>query len=68
MVAGTAKTPHNSIVGEFLSELISYTRTYHEATLKITKNMYSHMTQEMKKEASQKFVQLMRSFFMLEIC
>jgi integrase len=28
----------------------------------ITKNVYLYVTQEMKKEASHKFVQLMRSF------
>ncbi|MFD4820003.1 hypothetical protein ACFWNP_25615 [Peribacillus butanolivorans] len=28
----------------------------------ITKNVYLHVTQEMKKEASHKFGQLMRSF------
>lgn len=52
---------HNSLLAEAGVSLEQIMDRLGHSDDKITKNVYLHVTQEMKKEASHKFAQLMRS-------
>jgi hypothetical protein len=61
---------NNSPYGSFCTEIVQSKKSWSRLIIlriKFWGELHLY-TQKIKKEASQKFVQLMRSFFMLEIC
>ncbi len=56
---------HTSLLAEAGVSLKIMNRLCHT---QITKNVYLHVTEDIKKEASQKLTQLLKSFFMFIFC